>query len=64
MGLSAEIVTQLNSAADYKLIQEKLRGLDAIAFFLYAFNLDETLENRSKLQKNPKIANEDFLESL
>ena len=42
-------MTQLNSAADCGLIQEKLRGLGAIVFFLYAFNLDEILENRSKL---------------
>jgi len=48
-GLSAKIMTQLNSAADCGLIQEKLRGLGAIVFFLYAFNLDEILENCSKL---------------
>ena len=47
--LSAEIVTQLNSVADCGLIQEKLWGLGAIVFFLYAFNLDEILENHSKL---------------
>ena len=35
-GLSEKIVTQLNSAADCGLIQEKLRDLDAIVFSFIA----------------------------
>ena len=53
-GLSAEIMTQLNSVVYYGLIQENLRGLDAIVFFLYAFNLAKTLEHRSKLWRIQK----------
>ena len=36
-GLSAEVMTQLNSAVDCGLIQEKLRALDAIVFSFIAF---------------------------
>ena len=67
-GSTTNLVIQLNSAKKDPFVRvsisEKLRVSNAKSFFLYAFILAETLKIHSKLYKNTKIANEDFLESL